>query len=171
MQFDKEFGLPGRDLLHKHDVKIILNKHLSALNGCKVHVKLIPGSQRMFCKARIISLLFQEKVPEKLEQVVGRGILEPVQPGGVINASPVVWQRMKIGELNLKMQINGKVMDDDYPIPEMETILHNIHGPHNLARWSSQMPTIKSNLTKRQKIYAQSTDLRDCSRCGDYLKD
>ena len=58
--------------------------------------------------------------------------LELVKPGGVTNASPVVWQRKKSRELrlcvDLKVHINGKVMDEDYPIPDMETIFHNLHG-------------------------------------------
>ena len=86
----------------------------------------------MFCKARKIPLLLQDKVTGKLEQVVRQEILEPVQPGGVTNASPVVWQRKKSGELrrcvDLKVHINDKVMDEDYPIPNMETIFHNLHG-------------------------------------------
>ena len=73
---------------------------------------LIPGSQ-----------------PEKM---VRQGILEPVQPGGVTNASAVVWQRKRSGELrlcmDLKVHINGKVIDEDYPIPDMETIFQNLHG-------------------------------------------
>ena len=39
---------------------------------------------------------------------------------------------MKNGALrrcvDLKDHINGKVMDEDYPIPDMETIFHNLHG-------------------------------------------
>ena len=64
--------------------------------------------------------------------MVRQGILEPVQPGGVTNASSVVWQRKKNGALrlcvDLKVHINGKVMDEDYPIPDIETIFHNLHG-------------------------------------------
>ena len=64
--------------------------------------------------------------------MVRQGILEPVHPGGVTNASPVVCQRKKSGELrlcvDLKVHINGKVMDEDYPTPDMETIFHNLHG-------------------------------------------
>ena len=86
----------------------------------------------MFCKARKISLPLHHKVTEKLEQMVRQGILEPVQPGGVTNLSPVVWQRKKSRELrlcvDLKVHINGKVMDEDYPIPDMETIFHKLHG-------------------------------------------
>ena len=91
----------------------------------------------MFCKARKIPPALQDKVREKLEQMVRQGILEPVQPG-VTNASPVVWQRKKSGELrlcvDLKVHINGKVMDEDYPIPDMETIFHNLYGASHFGK-------------------------------------
>ena len=80
----------------------------------------------MFCEAGKIPLPFQEKVTKKLEQRVG-----PVQPGGVTNASQVVWQRKKRREMrfcvDLKVHINGNVKDEDNPIPDMETIFHNLH--------------------------------------------
>ena len=64
--------------------------------------------------------------------MVRQGIFEPVQPGGVTNASPLLWQRKKSGELrlcvDLKVHINGKVMEEDHPIPDMETIFHNLNG-------------------------------------------
>ena len=96
VQSDQEFGLLGRDLLPKHIVNNITTEHGPAVKGYKAHVKLIPGSQPMFCKARKIPLPLQDKVTEKLGQMFRQGILEPVQPGGVNNASPVVWQRKKI---------------------------------------------------------------------------
>ena len=86
----------------------------------------------MFCKASKIPLPLQDRVKEKLETMVRQGILDPVQAGGVTYASPVVWQRKKNRALrlcvDLKVNINGKVMDEDYPIPDMETIFHNLHG-------------------------------------------
>ena len=86
----------------------------------------------MFCKARKIPLSLQDRVKENLETLVRQGILEPVQTGGVTNASPVMWQRKKNGALrlcvDLKVHINDKVMDEDYPIPDMETIFQNLHG-------------------------------------------
>ena len=86
----------------------------------------------MFCKTRKILLTLQDKVTEKLEQMVRQGIFEPVQPGGVTNASPVGWQRKKSGELklyvDLKVHTDGKVMDEDYPIPDMETIFRNLQA-------------------------------------------
>ena len=132
VQSDEEFALLGRDLLPKHGVNNITAEHLPSVKGYKAHVKLIPETQPMLCKARKIPLPLHNKVTEKQEQMVRQGILEPVQPGGVTNASPLVWQRKKSGELRLcaelKVHINGKVMDEDYPIPDMETIFHNLHG-------------------------------------------
>ena len=108
------------------------------MKGYKAHLKLIPGTQPIFCKARKIPLPIQDKVTEKLEQMVRQGILEPVQPGGVTTESPVAWQRRKSGELrfcvDLKVHINGNVMDEDYPIPDIKTIFHNIHGASYLVK-------------------------------------
>ena len=90
----------------------------------------------MFFKATKISLPLQEKVTEKLEQMFRQGIFELVQPGGVTNISPVVWQRKESGELtvcvDLKVNINGKVLDEDYSIPDMETIFHNLQRASNV---------------------------------------
>ena len=138
VQSDKEFGLLCRGLPPKHGVNNITAKHLPAVKGHKAHVKLIQGTQPMFCKAREKPLTLQDKVTEKLEQMVRQGILEPVQPGGVTNASPVVRQRKRSGELrlcvDLKVHINGEVMAEDYPIPDMETILHNLHGASDFGK-------------------------------------
>ena len=90
VQTDKKFGLIGRDILPQEGINAVSDERLPAVKGYKAHVKLIPGSQPMFCKARKIPLPFQDRVKEKLETMVRQGILEPVQPGGVTNASPVV---------------------------------------------------------------------------------
>ena len=131
VQSDKEVGLLGRDLLPKHDVNNITTEHLPAAKGYKAHVKLIPGSQPLFCKARKIPLPIQEKVTEKREQMVRLGIFKPVQPGGVTIESSVVWQRNKNGESipckDLKVHVNGKVVDENYTIPDMETIFQKLH--------------------------------------------
>ena len=81
VQSDKESRLLGRDLLPKHGVNNITAEHLPAVKGYKSHVKLIPGTQPIFCKARKIPLPLQDKVTEKLEKMIRQGILEPVQPG------------------------------------------------------------------------------------------
>ena len=65
----------------------------------------------MFCKAGKIPLPLQDRVKEKLETMVRQGILKPVQPDGVTNASPVFWKRKKNGALRLcvylEVHING----------------------------------------------------------------
>ena len=44
-------------------------------------------------------------------------------------------------------------------------------GSHTLANLNPQMSTTKLNMTKKPKIYAQSTHLRECSRCAEFLRD
>ena len=98
-QSDKEFELLGRDTILQEGINIACDEKIPAVAGCKAHVKLISVSQPMFCKDRTIPL--QDSVKEKLETMLRQGILEPVQPGGATNASPVVWQRKKNGVLRL----------------------------------------------------------------------
>ena len=81
VQSDKEFELLGRDFLPKHGVNNIKTERLSAVKDYKAHVKLILGSKPMFCKVRKIPLPLQDKVTEKLEQMVRQVSLEPVQRG------------------------------------------------------------------------------------------
>ena len=95
--------------------------------------------------------------------MVQQDVLELVQPGGVRNASPVVRQRKKYGALRLKessplkVHINGKDMDEDYPILDMETIFHYLHGVFTLEKLNYQTHTIKLSWTRMQKRYAQSS--------------
>ena len=174
VQSDKKFGLLGRDILPQKGINAVIDERLHAVKGYKAHVKLIPGSQPMFCKSRMIPLPLQDTVKEKLETMVRQGILEPVQPGGVTNASPVVWQRKKNGALrlcvDLKVHINCKVVNEDYPIPDMETIFHNLRGALTLEKLTYQTHTIKLSWTRMQKKYAQSTHRKDCSRCAGFLR-
>ena len=60
VQSHKEFGLLGRPT--QTGVNSITTQHLPAVKGYNAHVKLIPGSNPMFCKASKILLPLQDKV-------------------------------------------------------------------------------------------------------------
>ena len=47
--------------------------------------------------------------------------------------------------MDLEVRINGNVMDEDYPIPEMKTIFHNLHGASYFGK-KSLIRCILSNL-------------------------
>ena len=100
VQSDKKFGLLGRDILPQEGIKAVSDERLPAIKGYKAHVKLIPGSQPMFCRARKIPLPLRDRVKEKIETMERQGILESVQPGGVTNV--VLWQRKRNGALRLR---------------------------------------------------------------------
>ena len=107
--------------------------------------------------------------------MAGQGILKAVQPGGGTKASPVLWQRKKSGELRLcadsKTHINGKVMDEEYTIPNMETIFQNLHGASYFGRIDLSCPFYQIELYEQEKDIFTINTSRDCSRCADYLKD
>ena len=130
VQSDKEFGLLGRDLLSKHGVNNITTEPYPLWRATKLMWSCYQNHNQCSAKPEKKPLPLQDKVTEELEQMVRQGIL--VQPRGVTNASPVVRQRKKSGELrlceDLKVHINGKVIEEDYTIPDRETILHNLHG-------------------------------------------
>ena len=75
VQSDKKFGLLGRDILPQEGINAVGDERLPAVKGYKAHVKPIPGSQPMFCKARKIPLPLKDRVEEKLETMVRQGIL------------------------------------------------------------------------------------------------
>ena len=95
VQYDKKFGLHGRDILAKEGINTACDDKLLAIKGYKAQVKLIPGSQLMFCKARKIALPLQDSVKEILETVVRQASWSQGHQG-VPNAFPVVWQREKM---------------------------------------------------------------------------
>ena len=62
VQSDNKFGLLGRDVLPQEGINAVIDERLPAFKGYKAHVKLIPGSQPMFCKARKTPLPLQDRV-------------------------------------------------------------------------------------------------------------
>ena len=132
---EKEFGLIGRDVTsvdHIHNVSLFDVKVLLAVKGVKAIIKLKPDAKPVFCRARKVLLAMEDQVKIELAKLQARGIIAPVNPGGAMNASPVVWQRKKDGSFRLcadfKIHVNDKIMTEDYPLPDMETLFHGLVG-------------------------------------------
>ena len=122
----------------------------------------------MFCKARNIPVPLQDRVKEKLETMVRQGILEPVQPGGVTNASPVVWQWKKNGAMRLcvDLKVHIKVMDEYYPIADVKTIFHKLHGASYFGKIDLSDAYYEIELDEDSKeIYTINTSQGLCNMC------
>ena len=112
----KGFGLLDRGLLPKHVVNNITTEHLPVVKLYKALVNLIPESKPIFFKAR--------KQPLRPSREGHKDAGQRGQPWTgtarrshwCISTSPVVWQRMKRGEMrlcvDLKVYIKIKVMDE-----------------------------------------------------------
>ena len=70
MQFEKKFGLLGGDIFPQESINTLEDEKLPAVKSYSAHVKLTPGSQPTFCKARKIPLLLPGRVKEKFETMV-----------------------------------------------------------------------------------------------------
>ena len=123
IESEKEFGLIGRDVTrvdHIHNASLSDVIVLPAIKGVKATIKLKPDAKRVFCRARKVPLAMEDQVKIELAKLRAQGIIAPVDPGGVMNASPVVWQRKKDGSFRLcadfKVHVNDKIMTDDYPL-------------------------------------------------------
>ena len=64
--------------------------------------------------------------------MIDQGILEHVPRGGSNWASPIVVLKKKDGDLRIcgdyKVGVNHKICTDPYPIPDVETVLHDLAG-------------------------------------------
>ena len=100
IESEKEFGLIGRDVTQVdsvHSSSVTDVKFLPAVKGVKATIKLKPDAKPVFCRARKVPLAMETQVKAELEKLQEQGIIAPVEPGGVMNALPVVWQRKKDG--------------------------------------------------------------------------
>ena len=74
----------------------------------------------------------ETQVKIEILRLQSQGIIAPVDPGGVMKASVVVWQRKKDGYFSLcavfKVHVNEKIMTEDYPLPHMEAVFHDMAG-------------------------------------------
>ena len=135
IESEKDFGLIGRDVTrvdHIHNASLSDVKVLPAISGNKATIKLKPDTKPDFLRARKVPLAMEDQVKIELAKLQAQGIIAPVDPGGVMNASPVVWQRKKNGSFRLradfKVHVNDKIMTKEYPLPDMETIFHELEG-------------------------------------------
>jgi hypothetical protein len=108
------------------------------MKGVKASVEIIEGSTNRFCFARSVPLAMEERVSIEIYELVEKGILSPVPPGGVLNASPLVWIKKKDGRLGMcvdyKLHINGKICSEAYPLPNMETMFAKMNGARYFAK-------------------------------------
>ena len=114
---------------HIHNASLSDIKVLPAIEGVKATIKLTPDAKPVFCRVRKVPLAMEDQVKIELGKLQAQRIIDP---GGVMNASSVMWQRKKDGSFRLcadfKVHVNDKIMTEDYPLPDMETLFHELEG-------------------------------------------
>eukprot|EP00733_Pompholyxophrys_punicea_P000674 Pompholyxophrys_punicea_v1_NODE_227_length_2683_cov_13.396650.p3 type:complete len:205 gc:universal NODE_227_length_2683_cov_13.396650:2325-1711(-) len=105
----RNFGLLGRDVLSNNMTVNNIEAHqsyLPTIRGIKAHMKLKPGAQAKFCPAREVWLA-RSWTESKLW-----GVIRRCDPGGVKNASPVVWVKKSDGSLRMCPEL----LSEAYPM-------------------------------------------------------
>ena len=113
--------------LTKHNVNNITTEHLPAVKGNEPHVKLIPRSQPMFCK---YLNLFKTRSQRSWKRWSDRASLNRYSQAESLMHLKKCGRESRAENwkwVDLKVHINGKVMDEDCPKPDMETIFQNLH--------------------------------------------
>ena len=86
------------------------------MKGQPAKAKLKPDATYMFCRARKVSLASQGQVKTESATLESQGIKKPVEPGGVICASSVIWQRKRTGLFDFALGLKDKLKSDHKPL-------------------------------------------------------
>ena len=139
---NKQFGLLGCDLLDQETRTCFsttaTDKKLPVVSGVTASIKLLPDAKPFVAPARKVPLPLEQKINDTIDELLAMGVLEPVDAGGVTNASPVVWVKKKNGKLRMcadyKVHVNNKIQTEAYLIPSIETIFQKISGAKCFAK-------------------------------------
>jgi len=132
----------------------------------KAQVRLKPGSENMFCRARRVPLSMEAEVNKKLEELEQKGIIEKCTSIGIENASPVVWVRKRNGSLRMcpdyKVHLNKKIYTDDYPLPTSESIFSKLSNSKYFASIDLKDAYWQVKIDESQARYVLLTQAKDC---------
>ena len=125
----KKIGLLGRDIPAQEGITKECDEKLHAVKRYKAHVKPVPGSQPIFCKARKIPLPLRDIIKERVETMVRQGILVRATCWGhkCIRSSLAAKNGALRLCVDLKVHITRKVLYEDYLIQDMETMFNYLH--------------------------------------------
>ena len=89
-------------------------------------------AEALFCRARKVPFALQDQIKKDLAKLEARGIIQPVEHGGVRNALPVVWQIQKDGSVRLcadyEVHIKDKLSTNAHTLPDTVTLVHKLNG-------------------------------------------
>ena len=103
---------------HIHNVTSYDVKILPLIERVNVNIpnKQRPDAKHVFCRALKIPSAMGAQVKTELAKRLAQGTIFAVEPGGVMNVPPVVWQKKKSGSPRLcadfKVHLKDKVMTE-----------------------------------------------------------
>ncbi|XP_033729471.1 uncharacterized protein K02A2.6-like [Pecten maximus] len=116
--------------LLKQKYASVFKEELGTLKDITAQIKVKPGSDSKFCKARTVPYAIKPKVEAELLRLVSTGILKKVETSEW--ATPIVPIPKKDGSVRIcgdfKVTINPVLDVDQYPLPKIEDIFASLAG-------------------------------------------
>lgn len=143
---EKSFGLLGRTVICDPEYSngsvgcnsVESGQYLKTIKGAAAKIRLKPDAKLLFCKARPIPVMMQDKVKKAIDKLIAQGVLEKVPPGGAECASPIVCVLKKNGEIRIcadfKVFVNSVIMDEYYALPRIESIFADMGNAKYFAK-------------------------------------
>lgn len=114
----------------KSEFAEVFGHDLGTYKGCVVNLPILDGAKPIFCKPRPVPLAWKAKVEKQLNDLVDRGVLEPIDNSDW--GTPLVPVLKPSGEIRLcgdyKTTVNKFLVDFKYPLPLIEEIFASLQG-------------------------------------------
>ncbi|UYV60521.1 hypothetical protein LAZ67_1001407, partial [Cordylochernes scorpioides] len=108
----------------------LFNNELGCLKDVKLNICIKRDAAPVFCKARSLPFAMKKKVEDELEDMVDKGILEPLDYADW--AAPIVPVLKKDGRIRIcgdfRSTANRAIILDKYPLPTIDEIFSKLSG-------------------------------------------
>ncbi|UYV71831.1 K02A2.6-like [Cordylochernes scorpioides] len=108
----------------------MFNNDLGCLKDVKLNICIKRDAAPVFCKARSLPFAMKKKVEDELEDMVDKGILEPLDYADW--AAPIVPVLKKDGRIRIcgdfRSTANRAIILDKYPLPTIDEIFSKLSG-------------------------------------------
>lgn len=108
----------------------LFSEGLGCFTGGRASLRLRPGAQPVYCRARPLPYALRDRVDAELDAMQRAGVIEPVDSSDW--ATPLVIVHKPDGALRIcadyKITLNRVLMVDKYPVPKIDDLLSKLSG-------------------------------------------
>ncbi|UYV79719.1 K02A2.6-like [Cordylochernes scorpioides] len=132
----------------------LFNNDLGCLKDVKLNICIKRDAAPVFCKARSLPFAMKKKVEDELEDMVDKGILEPLDYADW--AAPIVPVLKKDGRIRIcgdfRSTANRAIILDKYPLPTIDEIFSKLSGSTVFSTLDLSMAYLQVELAEANEV-------------------